>query len=409
MGYGGDGIARASLPFGPRLESMSELADLLELLYRAHRSFTTIRGEMREWRDIVLGERAREALMQREQRSGLSPRARTVMLYGQAAGPEELPARLESTVRFWLEPPQRVREEWQSAHPYGQNGVIGVRDGERWWRYDPRTGAVSNQDDPEVGSGIGQWLEQLTDPVDLLAGLDLVIERQSEQAGRAALAVRATPRPLANPVVHQFPHGADEFRFLVDRERGILLRRAMLFEGQELSASELVELTFDERFPPHTFTLELPEGETFENVHAHQPEHVTLEQAAGQASFPVLALPRLPEGNWRTMVIHVAPRQRPPVAETVVVNYMREDAGQHIQLHESPLGGQAVHWAVAAPAEPETVERDGINYALIRGEPGRPGRPSLVLFNRDTTSIRLSSDDLAAEQLLELAATLAPI
>lgn len=55
------------------------------------------------------------------------------------------------------------------------------------------------------------------------------------------------------------------------------------------------------------------------------------------------------------------------------------------------------------------MERNGTSYALIRGQPGRPGRPSLVLFNHQRTSIRVSSDDLPAEQLLELASTLTPI
>jgi len=75
--------------------------------------------------------------------------------------------------------------------------------------------------------------------------------------------------------------------------------------------------------------LELPEGETFESPGVQRPyQHLTREEAMERASFPLWVVPRLPEGQWRMLIVHVEPRERPPIQEMVHINYLREDA-QH--------------------------------------------------------------------------------
>ena len=321
------------------------------------------------------------------------------------AGPAP-PPEIETIVRFWLEQPDRVREEHHSTHPYGRDGLVMVKRGELWWHYDPQSGAVSNEDEPEVGSGVGDLLEQLLDPIDLLAGRELeLVGEETMFAGRRAIEVRSRPRPSSNPLIHGFPSGAQEYRHLVDRERGVLLRSAVLFQGQEFGVTELSEITFDETFPEDRFVLELPPGETFASPQAGRPfRHITIDEAVERAGFPLWVLPRLPEGQWRMLVVHVEPRERPPVHEMVHITYMREDAQHQLRLSESAADSEPSAWE--GDQELETIERNGKPYRLLRGEPGRFGPPTTLFFERGTTSIQLSSPDLPLETLLDLADSL---
>jgi hypothetical protein len=277
-----------------------------------------------------------------------------------------------------------------------------VRDGGRWWRYDPRSGAMSNEQEPEVGAGVGQQLEQLLDPVDLLAGLELTILGETELLGRRAFDVRAAARPLAHHFFHRMPFGEDELRCLVDRERGVLLRKAFLCGGEELSSSEFLELVFDEPISPERFVLTLPPGEEFVSPLAHHAiRDVSVEEAARRASFPVWVVPKLPEGQWRIMVTYVQPSARPPVHEMVHVNYIRDDAQQHLSLAQS---GAELGWT--GYGEPETIVHGDTSYQVSRGERGAFGPPTTLSFQRPGTHLQLSSQDLELELLLDLADSL---
>jgi outer membrane lipoprotein-sorting protein len=387
---------------------MSELAQLLELLYGAHARFRSVRGVLREWRDSELSERAiRHEAEQQERRQGQPVGRARSMQIAFASGPAgpAPPSEIETVVRFWLELPDRVREEHHSTHPHGRDGLVMVKRGELWWHYDPRSGAVSNEDEPEVGSGVGDSLEQLLDPIDLLAGRELELLGETTFAGRRALEVRSRPRSSNNPLIQAFRVGAQEYRHLVDCERGVLLRNAALFQGQEFGVTELSEITFDEAFPDDTFVLELPAGEVFASPHAGHPfRHITIEEAVERAGFPLWVLPRLPEGQWRMLVVHVEPRERPPVQEMVHITYMREDAQHQLRLSESGAGSDSSAWAAGQALE--TIERNSNSYRLLRGEPGRLGPPTTLFFERGLTSIQLSSTDLPFETLLELADSL---
>jgi hypothetical protein len=57
-------------------------------------------------------------------------------------------------------------------------------------------------------------------------------------------------------------HGVSEIELGVDRQRGILLRQALLLDERPYQVTELVEVAFDESFPAETFTFVLPPGET---------------------------------------------------------------------------------------------------------------------------------------------------
>jgi hypothetical protein len=178
--------------------------------------------------DLVIEERALEAEWARSESAqrGFRPHAAMLMRYAAEGGSEALPARVESRLRFWVERPDRWREEWASSSLYGRDDGLDVRDGEHWWTYHPGRGASSGIDSPWNYTLGGTWMERLTDPAGLLAGFELVVEGHSEQAGRPALVVCATPRLPPSPThvggglgAMDRGGGGDEYRVLVDRER----------------------------------------------------------------------------------------------------------------------------------------------------------------------------------------------
>jgi outer membrane lipoprotein-sorting protein len=381
---------------------VGELGDLLELLYSAHSSFETVRGVLRRTTDSDLSERAMREFVEQEQSGTMRS---SVIVLGRPDA-EPTPSRRVAETRFWHEKPNRFREAITSDHPDGRDGWVAVRDGDRWWSFDPRNGGHSNEDDPEVGSGVGHELAALLDPVDLLAAFELTILGRSEVFGRGAIDLRAVSRKTEHHRFHSFPPWGDELRCSVDADRGVLLRKAFLIDGAEFVSEELSELAFDEPIPPETFVLELPEGESFASLD-HYVEPVTLPDAVARASFKVFAVRKLPEGDWRIQVHYSAAGRHPPEQESVHINYMREDAQSDLAISESSAGAPAVDWP--DDFDDEAVVRDGISYLVHSGEEGPFGPPATVRFDRDGTRIEMSSNALGVPSLLDLAAELVEV
>src|ERR1039458_7977798 len=92
----------------------------------------------------------------------------------------------------------------------------------------PRMGAMSNQDDPSVGSGVGQELEVMLNPTPLLSSLRFRVTGSSQVAGRATVTAHAVARPYdprhgRSLGLHQLGTGAHHYQLEVDQERGVLL------------------------------------------------------------------------------------------------------------------------------------------------------------------------------------------
>ena len=174
-----------------------------------------------------------------------------------AFGPvDREPAESESVSRVWLAPPDRAREE--------RDEFIGVRRGGLWWNYDPVNGAISNENDREVSSGVGSELWWLLDPAPVMGVLDFDAIAPGRRAGRATLEVRARPRPSTEDdnwsLIRLGGPGADELRLAVDAERGALLRVEARIEGRAFSVAEVVEIAFDETFDDDVFVFTPPPG-----------------------------------------------------------------------------------------------------------------------------------------------------
>ena len=327
------------------------------------------------------------------------------MSYGAADVPEH--ESVENLVRVWLAPPDRAREERE-----GSDGEwYGVCRGRLWWRYDPHSGAMSNEAQPEVGSGgIGDEFGRLLDPAALIGVLDFGEISTGRRAGRPALRVRAVPRAVAeghNDVAlwRLGAMGADELCLDVDAERGSLLRIESRFEGQPFAISEVLEVAFDEQFPEDTFVFTPPLGEEVRSIAEPFPlrRNLTIEQAVALAPFTVWIPARLPTG-WETEIGFAAEQDRPPMAAHVFLHYRASDGTHGLRLVESPADGPKDEEAEGPGGPWRAIERNDRRMQIR--EPAESWQPAQARVDLDGTRILIHSADLGADALADLAAGL---
>jgi outer membrane lipoprotein-sorting protein len=390
---------------------VSELGDLLELLYGARSSFRTVRGVLRHRHSTRLTQEA----MLRENARRASRRAGgggAMLQFARGGQAEEPPDLQEEVTRFWFEPPHRLREETESSSGRGHTTVL---DGDLWWTYMPDWGATSNvgvdeDESANVSVGGGEPFRALLDPSGLLGSLEI----EQIDARGARLFVRARPRVDLDDVQRhtqlRMVFGADAFELEVDRTRGVVLRLAAFLSGEELSVSELEGLVFDEDFPAGTFVFVPPPGEEIRPPETGRRRTYSLDEVAPLAGFRVFEIPELPEGHWRQHVHYSAARERPPVPANVAIFYSRGDGRETVILAQRKAGEGAFGWPGVHPEGPplEELERDGVEYTLLRGDP-QQGSGASVSLDRDGTAIQLQSQELDADVLLDLAASLRPV
>jgi hypothetical protein len=376
---------------------VSDLGDLLVLLHGARARTSTVRATVRTWRH---GRLMQEAFQR-------ATRDKGGVMY--APGGEDEPEGAEGLVRVWLAPPDLAREERSGADGEG----FGVRRGRLWWHYDPHNGARSNEDEPDIGGGVGEELWWLLDPAPVIGLLDFDAVVPGRCAGRATLHVRAVPRALPQgddwPLMRLGAHGADELRLDVDAERGALLRLEARLEGRPFVISEVVEIAFDETFADNVFVFTRPPGEEVRSIadEFRIQRDLTVEQAAARAPFTVWIPSRLPAG-WETAIAFAAENDRPPMAPHVHLHYRAADGTHTVVVAESPAGhaGEHSEYEHARPAPWREVERDGRRLQVR--EPAESWQPAQVLLELDGTRVHIHSSDLGADALVDFACSLVP-
>jgi len=373
---------------------MTDLGDLLVLLHGARGRVSTVRAVLRTWRDIRVGGDAMARLVERGD----------VVAYGPGDARES--RSFESLVRVWLSPPDCAREERED--PGGSS--FGVRRGGMWWRYDPYNGAMSNEDQPDTGSGIGQELGWLLDPAALIGLLDFGAISAGERAGRPTVRVHARPRAAAegheDAALWRFgAMGADELHLDVDAERGMLLRTEARFEGRPFAVSEILEVAFDEQFPGDTFVFTPPPGEEVRSVAEQFPvrRNLTIEQAVALAPFTVWIPARLP-GGWETEIGFAAEQDRPPTAAHVFLHYSAPDGTHALRIAEAPADGPRDIEAEGPGGPWREIDRN--HRPMQIREPAESWQAAQARLDLDGTRILIHSSDLAADALADLAAGL---
>ena len=380
---------------------MGAIGDVLELLHGSRtRRYTTVRGVLRNWSSPRLRGQARLRL-------GESTRGTELTVRRMFPPEEPEPDEVESVIRFWSDPPTRLRQEVESNSPERGNHVTVAGSG-RWWAYSPQRGVVTNDatadEQPDAAAAYGDVLwRSLLDPADWIPALWFEPRGDTEAIGRGAVLVSATARdqswPAQFPFALQQSEGADGYELVVDRERGVVLRVAALLEGEVFWASEFEELAFDENLADGLFVFEPPPGVEVRPVEHRPPERLTVAEAASRASFGVFHIPELPDGRWDVQATYLNGRDSPG-GESVRLLYHRADAQDHVTVIETAADPDERPW----PALTQ-VERDGLVLNVARPVPGLDA-PLHVLFERDETKLHLSSHTLDEDTLLALAASM---
>jgi len=380
-----------------------DLGALLVLIHGAADSFRTIHATYRSWRH---NERMTEAFHadaeKQKRRRGSMVTARFV------GGGDPAPPEAEETLRIWRDG-QRIREE---RHGGRRDGYYGVADGPLWWFWDESMGARSNQDDPSMGSGVGQELQVMLNPTPLLSSLRFRVAGNSLVAGRAAVTAQATPRPQ-DPrqggflrELHELGAGADYYQLEVDQERGVLLAVTAIRDGQPFFKVTTLAIGFDEPIPAETFQFAPPQGEEIQSTvsRAHSLQHITLTEAQQRAPFTVLMPDRVPAG-WQVHCMFVEASQRPPSPALVSLSYRSEDGHQSISISQMAEADASHQYGMMSDEENwQEVARGGTS---VRVRP--PEWPQAqASLERDGTSVFLVSDNLTGDQLATIAAGLRP-
>jgi hypothetical protein len=107
----------------------------------------------------------------------------------------------------------------------------------------------------------------IVDPSFLLATHQLTPIEETSYLGREAIKVRGVSRKVRKlPWEPFFWTIADEYVFLVDKERGILLFYSAIMSDQEIAISSVEQVTFDEPIPPDVFIFTPPDNALVEIV-----------------------------------------------------------------------------------------------------------------------------------------------
>ena len=219
-----------------------ELGTLLELLYSARDRSKTVQATAyrrhRQSRELELM-RARGFL---RELPPIPPEE------GEWGEPSEL---VETTTRLWAARPYWLR--WESAfsgNPSGAQRSVCVKEGELFWhRFDD--GEIRSNETREGHGTMTTREELLVDPSPLLASYRFEIGSPETLIGRRGMGVLAHRR--AGRHWHEFGPLGDQLALVVDEERGILLRAAIVVDGDEITSEEIVQVTFDETISGELF------------------------------------------------------------------------------------------------------------------------------------------------------------
>jgi outer membrane lipoprotein-sorting protein len=245
-----------------------ELRNLLELLYTARNRFSSIQVTWHYW---VYIDRMNEA---HEKWAAQFPAGSVAVLRASSGKTGKTAQEWNIRNRVWWQKPDCWRLENQREN---QDLLTKILCESRWWNYSSRDGKLStNVETPEKAPGLRIRKSRLknmripsiedeikdtpiVDPSFLLAIHNLQPQENVVHAGREAGRVTGVPRKGRDLSWEpQFWSAADEYEFLVDQERGVLLRYSAKLKGQEYAIASVDELIFDDLIPESVFSFTPP-------------------------------------------------------------------------------------------------------------------------------------------------------
>jgi hypothetical protein len=300
-------------------------------------------------------------------------------------------------MRIWRAPPDRIREERD-----GELGGwrLGIRRGGSWWALDKDGLPYSNEQDPEVGTDIGESTAHFFDPRPLVGALKLEVIGETQLAGREAIRLRGARRSAQQLAELDFELrlAGDECELDVDAERGVLLRMLACHESLGSSLEEVIEIGFDETFPCETFAP-IAGVPARSEVAARE---IRVGEAADLVAFPVRIPPPLAEG-WTLQASYFPGDERAREPEAIVLDLVHEEFSHHVRIAET-AAGTSTRGENDRGWQP--ARHEGRDFDVARPE-RRTRREASVRFEQGGTRVLISSRDFALDHLLELAAAVA--
>jgi len=199
-----------------------EIAAVLGLMYTAPDRFTSVSVELREWSDLGVLAQAQQAWLKQERSRG------STIASIEGRSPNGFPLGLVSNTAQYHYVKHNSRELGCSWLQVG----------------------VSNDGAQIPGTGT-LWIEEMLQPISLLSDATFSIVGTGIIAGRRTIEISAAPRRQWHEHTEgRLWEGTDEFRLLVDLERGILLGATALFRDQAIAGKKVVNINFGEPLPP---------------------------------------------------------------------------------------------------------------------------------------------------------------
>lgn len=240
---------------------MPSLGEVLERLHTAWDHLSAAQGTMRFRHDPL---RTRQAWGR--WRDASPPGSIQVM-----SGPEADESYSEEYYRFWMTKPWRWRIEQfaaggqqSSAEPQQIHVIVGGT----WWSWSAGNPAYTNARSTAPRQvrhhGVNRGLLVMLDPAPLTGTLRMRVAGPAEEAGRRGDVVIGSARdPQPDPGL--WP-GADEYRLLVEREHGVLLRAEASLAGEVYAGTAFTELLLDQAIPDERFVFQPPAGASIRDV-----------------------------------------------------------------------------------------------------------------------------------------------
>lgn len=229
--------------------SAMKYEDLLQLLYSAPDRYNTAFATLHEWRTGWL--RAKAYTQWVEGRSSNGMQTPSFMQYADA----------NQLHKIWVEMPNRWRQETPLPDGVGTSCRI-VDDDRAEWIYDPLKGFMgSTREDapPHREFSLEPDIIHLFKPEAIqpeIEEIEMSLVEEQRFAGHDALRVVATARRWLKPPF-PLPEGADDYEFIIDANRGVILRSVARLDGMEFAGLEMSEIAFDRTFDEETFVPRL--------------------------------------------------------------------------------------------------------------------------------------------------------
>ncbi len=212
---------------------MQGLAELLSLLYRAHRDINTMTLSTR---DIIPLPASNVLVAHPDAVDGR--RLRWV-----GGGPGGAPA--VQSRKIWFQPPDQIRVEVAQGREVVR---AAARDGSGWWRWDRRTGETAG--DLQNETELPPLLEvPLLKPERLLESMIFEITGMGHRTSREGIQATSTLREPSSGSPSQ------RFEYEFDREHGTPLYIARTIDGETPQITEVTEVRYDAIIEPEIFAF----------------------------------------------------------------------------------------------------------------------------------------------------------